>query len=296
MRHFPQIYNFFSISHPLLSISIIITNFTNQRTKKSDCMRRLGLFIALVILLSGCASSRTLSRGEQVGGVVVKDGKGTEYVITSSLRVDYADDMEWIMRYDKSDVEELRQRAKSEDKECDVLFFGSSSIRLWRTLKEDMAPLKVVNRGYGGAMLRDIHYYYDTVVDDYRPRAFVFYCDNDLGGFGRDLYPTELFDLYRLLVERLKADYPGCPIYILSIKFNESRAAKRQEHRLFNDIMADYAAHTEGVTFVDVNTPILKADGSVDNGYFESDQLHVNREGYRVWTSVLRPLLIEALK
>lgn len=258
-------------------------------------MRRLLLFVAAALVLSGCVGSRVVERGEYVDEVVIHEGVSARYEIASSLPVDYADDMEWILRYDSSDVEELRQRAATEDKECDVLFFGSSSIRLWRTLEEDMAPLKVVNRGYGGAMLRDIHYYYETVLADYRPRAFVFYCDNDLGGFGRDLHPTELFDLYRLLVERLKADYPECPIYFLAIKFNDSRLAKREEHRLFNAIMSDFAAHTEGVSFVDVNSPLLNEDGSVNNAYFESDMLHVNREGYAVWSSILRPMLLEEL-
>lgn len=268
-------------------------------------MKRLLSIVAVATLFVGCYGEQCKCADEQckctdkmcrteVGAVVDVDGK-EQYKITSTLPVEYADDMEWVLRYDKSDVEELRERAKTEDKECDVLFFGSSSIRLWKSLAEDMAPLKVVNRGYGGAMMRDVHYNYSTVLADYEPKAFAFYCDNDLGGFGHDLYPTELFDLYRLLVERLKSDYPDKPIFILSIKFNENRAAKREEHRLFNAIMADYAAHTEGVTFVDVNTPILSADGSVDNGYFEDDKLHVNRKGYAVWASVLRPLLMEAL-
>lgn len=261
-------------------------------------MKRVFSLMVVATLVWGCCGEQC--KGEldkcsaEVGAVVNVDGK-EQYKITSTLPVEYADDMEWVLRYDKSDVEELRERAKTEDKECDVLFFGSSSIRLWKTLAEDMAPLKVVNRGYGGAMMRDVHYNYSTVLADYEPKAFAFYCDNDLGGFGHDLYPTELFDLYRLLVERLKSDYPDKPIFILSIKFNENRAAKREEHRLFNAIMADYAAHTDGVTFVDVNTPILSADGSVDNGYFEDDKLHVNRKGYAVWASVLRPLLMEAL-
>lgn len=254
-------------------------------------MKRFILFpIVATMLLVGCC-------GEQCHkvGAVEKSGDKEVYHIQTTLPLDYTEDMEWVLRYDKSDVEELRQRALSESKECDVLFFGSSSIRLWKSLEEDMAPLRVVNRGYGGAMMRDVHYNYSTVLDSYSPRAFVFYCDNDLGGFGRDLHPTQLFDLYRLLVVRLQADYPDVPIFILSIKFNECRAAKREEHRLFNAIMADYAAHTEGVTFVDVNSAILNPDGSVNNDYFESDLLHVNREGYRVWTSVLKPLLLEAL-
>lgn len=258
-------------------------------------MKRVGLLVAMVALvLAGCCGEKCNKACSKVGAVENRAGQEV-YHITSSLPVDYSDNMEWILRYDNNDVEELRQRAKSEEKECDVLFFGSSSIRLWKTLAEDMAPLNVVNRGYGGAMLRDIHYNYHTVLADYSPRAFAFYCDNDLGGFERDLRPTELFDLYRLLVERLQQDYPNKPIFILSIKFNEHRAARREEHRLFNAMMADWASHTEGVTFVDVNTPILNPDGSVNNDYFERDLLHVNREGYRMWSSVLRPMLMEAL-
>lgn len=257
-------------------------------------MRRILIISLAATLLCGCGGSRVVSRGD-VGRVVESGADVAKYEIVSALPIEYVEEMSWVLRYDDNDVEELRRRAEYEEKECDVLFFGSSSIRLWRTLAEDMAPLKVVNRGYGGAMLRDIHYNYHTVLADYKPRAFVFYCDNDLGGFRRDLHPTELFDLYRLLVERLQSDYPDLPIYILSIKFNENRAAKREEHRLFNAIMADYAAHTEGVTFVDVNTPILNPDGSVNNGYFEEDLLHVNRAGYAVWASVLRPMLLEAL-
>ena len=258
-------------------------------------MKRVGLVLAVVALVMvGCCGERCKTACNEVG-VVEQRGDKEVYHIQSALPVDFVEEMEWVLRYDDNDVEALRERAKTEEKECDVLFFGSSSIRLWKTLEEDMAPLKVVNRGYGGAMMRDVHYNYHTVLADYNPRAFAFYCDNDLGGFPCDLHPTELFDLYRLLAERLQSDYPNRPIFFLSIKFNECRAAKREQHRLFNAIMADWAAHTEGVTFVDVNTPILNADGTVNNAYFEQDLLHVNREGYRVWTSVLKPLLVEAL-
>lgn len=253
-------------------------------------MKRLAVFVVVLLACASCCGGKPATEPTGVGAVEQHEGRDV-YHISASLPVDYTEDMEWVLRYDKNDVEELRQRAATEDKECDVLFFGSSSIRLWKSLQEDMAPLKVVNRGYGGAMLRDIHYNYETVLAEYRPKAFVFYCDNDLGGFDRDLQPTQLFDLYRLLVERLKADYPDCPIYILSIKFNENRVAKREDHRLFNTLMEDYAKWADGVTFVDVNSPLLRADGSVDNGYFEPDLLHVNRKGYAVWTSVLKPML-----
>src|SRR5687768_181547 len=39
-----------------------------------------------------------------------------------------------------------------------ILFVGSSSIRLWKTLAQDMAPLPVLNRGFGGATIGEVNY------------------------------------------------------------------------------------------------------------------------------------------
>ena len=45
-----------------------------------------------------------------------------------------------------------------------ALFVGISSIRLWDTLKEDMAPLPVIKRGFGGSRLFDSVYWADRLV------------------------------------------------------------------------------------------------------------------------------------
>ncbi|MDC6479216.1 hypothetical protein PQZ08_05095 [Flavobacteriaceae bacterium] len=42
-----------------------------------------------------------------------------------------------------------------------ILFIGSSSIRLWKTLIEDMKPYSVIQRGYGGAHFRDMVFFTD---------------------------------------------------------------------------------------------------------------------------------------
>ena len=62
-----------------------------------------------------------------------------------------------------------------------IVFVGSSSIRLWKTLAEDMAPLPVINRGFGGSQLAHAIHFADRIVVPYRPRAVVLYAgDNDL--------------------------------------------------------------------------------------------------------------------
>lgn len=218
-----------------------------------------------------------------------------KYTIKGTLSVERSDDMAWILRYDESDIATLKERAASEESACDVLFFGSSSIRLWRTLAEDMAPLKVVNRGYGGATLRDIHYNYPTIMAHYQPRAFVIFCDNDICGSERDLHIGELFDHYRLLFQRLEQDYPGVPVWLLSYKYSELRASLRDKQELFNALMSDYDAHSEQLRFVNINPPLLHPDGRPNNALFEQDRLHVNREGYRQWSAILKPQLLEEL-
>jgi hypothetical protein len=64
-----------------------------------------------------------------------------------------------------------------------ILFIGSSSINFWHTLSADMAPLDVINRGFGvgGSQLAHVNYYATRIVLPYHPRAIVLYAgDNDL--------------------------------------------------------------------------------------------------------------------
>ena len=245
--------------------------------------KRLFPILLLCLMLAGCTSEAKV------------ESVPAEYEIHGTIPVDYVADMEWIRRYEATDIAVLKERAATEEKECDVLFFGSSSIRRWVSLHEDMAPLRVVNRGYGGATLRDLHYNYATVMDTYKPKAFVLYCDNDIKSSknAKNLHVGELFDHYRLLLQRLNKDYPNVPLYGLSIKYSERRAAMRPQQVRFNAVMADYAAHTANVTVIDINTWLLSNDCSVNSASFVDDKLHINAEGYALWTALLKPLLMQ---
>ena len=53
-----------------------------------------------------------------------------------------------------------------------ILFIGSSSIRLWNTLEEDMKPFPVIKRGYGGAHFRDIIFYTDRILANHQSRNY----------------------------------------------------------------------------------------------------------------------------
>lgn len=62
-----------------------------------------------------------------------------------------------------------------------IVFVGSSSIRLWKTLSDDFSGLPVINRGFGGSCMHDTLRYADRIVIPYRPRHVVVYAgDNDI--------------------------------------------------------------------------------------------------------------------
>ncbi len=215
------------------------------------------------------------------------------FIIDRSPEVRIETDMEWIRRFE-ADIEKFRQRDRAvTDFSCDVLFFGSSSIRLWSTLAEDMAPLNVVNRGYGGASVRDILYNYQDILSAYTPKKIVFYCDNDISGGDHDVTVGELYDLYRILFDQLRRDYPGVPVYFLSGKYSRARTALRSTQQLVNELVRVYAGKSDLVTYVDVTSLLLKEDGEVDDRLYLDDNLHITHEGYLRWTSVLKPLLLE---
>ena len=243
------------------------------------------LFSALFIICS-CGQAQQNKTAETVTS-------SSTYIIEECLPVRKESDMKWITRY-SDQIEALEGKAAADSiSDIDVMFFGSSSIRLWKGLEEMMSPLRVVNRGYGGATIRDIHYNYPILTAQYKPKAFVVFCDNDIAGNANDLTTGEVLDHYRLLFQRLDKDYPGTPVFFLSWKYSELRAGLRDKQRIVNHLIEEYADKSEQVTFVDVNSLLLDKDGNVNSSLFEKDNLHINRDGYLLWTSVLKPKLME---
>jgi lysophospholipase L1-like esterase len=62
-----------------------------------------------------------------------------------------------------------------------VVFVGSSSIRLWKSLAADFPGLPVVNRGFGGSQLADSVNFAERVIVPCHPRQVVVYAGgNDI--------------------------------------------------------------------------------------------------------------------
>src|SRR5213083_239756 len=91
-----------------------------------------------------------------------------------------------------------------------VLFIGSSSIRLWKTLAEDFPRHQVINRGFGGSQIIDSVNYAERIVLPYKPRLIVLYAGgNDLND-GKP--PQQVFADYQAFVTKVHARLPDTRI------------------------------------------------------------------------------------
>lgn len=174
-----------------------------------------------------------------------------------------------------------------------VVFVGGSSIRFWDGLAADMAPVRVLNRGFGGAWLRDVLYYADRVITPYRPRVVVIYGgENDLGSWWA--WPGLIVSRFQQLVERLRQSDPKLPILVLAIKPSPRFAARLERQREANRQLHVYCKATPGLFFIDVASPLLDAQGRPRPELYR-DGLHLNAAGYALWREQVRPVLLAVL-
>jgi lysophospholipase L1-like esterase len=174
-----------------------------------------------------------------------------------------------------------------------IVFAGSSSFRFWDTLVSDMKPLDVINRGFGGSEFSDLDQYANRIVIAYRPRAVVVYeGDNDLAESSSKT-PEMVASDFRKFVQIVHAALPDTWIYILAIKPSKLRWNEWPKMKAANKLMQDYAATQERVQYVDIATPMFDANGNLPGDLFKSDGLHPTPKLYAMWTSIIKPILLQ---
>ena len=172
---------------------------------------------------------------------------------------------------------------------CQVLFVGSSSIVKWKdTLAADMAPMPVINRGFGGSHIEYVNRWFDQIVAPYRPRAIVFYAgENDLdAGKSVDRVVAD-FDEF---MKRKRDALGNTPVYFISLKPSKLRFSQVALQKQVNDRIRGRAAKRSDLQYIDVVSPMLEKGKPKD--IFVSDGLHMSAAGYRIWTRVVRAALL----
>ncbi len=172
---------------------------------------------------------------------------------------------------------------------CQVLFVGSSSIVMWKgRLADDMRPMPVINRGFGGSHIEYVNLWFDQIVAPYHPRAIVFYAgENDLDA-GKSVSRV-ISDFDAFMDQKSKA-LGTTPVYFISVKPSKLRFAELPLQTKVNDAIRARADQRSDLHYIDVAAPMLEHGKPRD--IFGPDDLHMTDKGYAIWTRAVRAALL----
>jgi lysophospholipase L1-like esterase len=174
-----------------------------------------------------------------------------------------------------------------------IVFTGSSSIAYWSSLVDDMKPLTVINRGFGGSEYTDVNHYADRIVIAYRPAAVVVYAgDNDLASPGRKTAQSVAQDVQQF-VQIVHAKLPQTWVFVLAIKPSILRGKAWPEMKEADRLIEAFLRTQDHAAYIDVASPMLDSSGRLSSDLFVSDGLHPSPKCYALWTSLIKPVLLQ---
>ena len=197
---------------------------------------------------------------------------------------------ETVRPYDAAIANFMKQDSVQFPKKGAILFIGSSSIGRWRDLEERLQEYTVIRRGFGGSTFGDIAHYADRIIFPYRPsKIFLYAGENDLVQ-GKSV--ADIMQTIAAIHSRIKDQLPYTSLYVVSVK----QSVKLKDYTadivdLNNRIKAYIAKESCFIHYVDVVSGMLDEKGSLKEGIFVSDQLHLSTAGYDIWERIIRQFL-----
>lgn len=197
----------------------------------------------------------------------------------------------------EQEIQQLEAKDKAEkDPSNAILFTGSSSIRLWKTIATDMQPYTVIQRGFGGSKFSDLYFYTERIVQPHDFRAVVIFVANDISGSNLDRTPKEVAATFQEIVKKIRQVKPTKPIFLIEITPTNSRWKVWSEIKEANRLLKKACGKFKDVHFIETTAAYLDSTGKPRSDLFIKDQLHQNQEGYKIWTAIIKKRLDEVLK
>ena len=183
--------------------------------------------------------------------------------------------------------------------EKELLFIGSSSIRLWDNIQVDMYPYSSVKRGYGGAHFYDFIHFSERLVKNHSPKAILIFVANDITGSNNftnlvgDLSPNEVKKLFRYNYKLIRSIHKHIPIFLIETTPTPKRWKVWNKILKANKKLEGFCELEPNLYFISTRDKFIGEDGLPIQSLFLNDELHLNVDGYKLWSSVIKSKLIE---
>jgi lysophospholipase L1-like esterase len=197
-------------------------------------------------------------------------------------------DAERFAKWEKEVAAIEKRLADAPPKPGGVLFYGSSSIRLW-DLKKSFPKKPYLNAGFGGSEVRDCTHFLPRLVTPHKPAVVVFYAgDNDIASGRKAEQVAEDFKAFCMALHK---ELPECRVLYLPVKPSLARWSKFEEQKKANALMKDLCSADKRLVYIDTVPGMLGADGKPIPDLFVKDGLHMSPAGYEKWTALVSAAL-----
>ncbi|WP_298488322.1 GDSL-type esterase/lipase family protein [uncultured Maribacter sp.] len=189
-------------------------------------------------------------------------------------------------RFD-NEVANLQKKYKTtwNPNEETTVFTGSSSIRLWKNLDSLFPNKQIINTGFGASLSGDLLHFSDKLITNYNPtKVFIYEGDNDIA---YEKKPKEVIKNMVEIIHKIKSKKPNTNIILISAKPSISRWHFKKKYKQLNRKLHRITKKDPLIHFADVWKPMLNGK-KLNKSLFGPDGLHMNKEGYNIWYTVIK--------
>ena len=161
-----------------------------------------------------------------------------------------------------------------------LLFIGSSNIRMWKTLAQDLPGHAVINRGFGGSEIADATHFAPRIVYPCKPKAV--YLRSGVNDLWNGKSVDQVVEDFKAFDAALAKHLPETDLIFVSINPSIARWKQADATREMNRRIAEHLRDRPRRRYVETYDMVLGPDGLPRPELFVADKLHLSEEGYRL--------------
>lgn len=170
-----------------------------------------------------------------------------------------------------------------------IVFTGSSTILLWKTMAEDLPDHKVINRGFGGSQIVDATHFADRIIFPLKPKMVLIRSGGNDINAGKS--PEQVFADFKDFVAKVHGKLPNTEIVYIALSPSIARWEQAEKGNALNAMVKAFTKTAKRVKYLDDADISLGADGKPRPELFIADKLHFNAEGYKLFSAKVREFL-----
>ena len=180
-----------------------------------------------------------------------------------------------------------------------IVFIGDSITDLY--LLDDYysdLDLACYNRGISGDFTLGVLNRLEVSVFDLNPSVIVLMIGtNDING-GRSV--DALINSYKMIIDKIYEKLPNVTLYCMSIipqnkdleEYTELNVDNNNTKVIEANIEISKLCQENNIAYLDIYSKLLDENNYLDKKYSD-DGIHLNANGFQVWTELLKPYLLE---